>query len=305
MIRIILLIGFLGAGKTTLLTSLIESFKDRRIGIVVNEFGEINIDAKFLKKEGIEIAELTNGSIFCACIKDKFVESLIELSHTPFEYLFIEASGFADPANMGEIMDGISPKTKHKYEIAASVCVVDACRFIELSDILPALENQVAYADAVLINKSDLVSEERLSEVEEAVLKINPSASVYKTSYCKIDMQEVIAGVSVLEKESAASMNTWDTRPATYIARTSESIDSGDLHGFLAAVAPDSYRIKGFAFTEKGAVQVSCVGTSINVTPWDHPIDGTEIVIISAVGLKIMSVILKASKEHVQGKLKI
>ena len=102
MIQIVLLSGFLGAGKTTLMQRLLDTYKDHKIGVIINEFGEINIDAKLVSREGIDIAELSNGSIFCACIKDKFVDGLIAMSKTDIEYLFIEASGLADPSNMGE-----------------------------------------------------------------------------------------------------------------------------------------------------------------------------------------------------------
>ncbi|MCL2337534.1 MAG: GTP-binding protein, partial [Firmicutes bacterium] len=173
MTRVILLIGFLGAGKTTLLTSLLESYSDHKIGVVVNEFGEVNVDAKLIKKDGIEMAELSNGSVFCACIKDKFVDSLIELSLRGLEYLFIEASGLADPANMGEILAGIAHKTLSEYVLEGAICVVDACTFVELSELLPALENQVAYANAVIINKIDLASEEDIRDTEQAILSMN------------------------------------------------------------------------------------------------------------------------------------
>ena len=86
---------------------LLDAYSDRKIGVIINEFGEINIDAKLVSRDGIEMAELSNGSIFCACIKDKFVDGLIAMSRTDIEYLFIEASGLADPSNMGEIVEGI------------------------------------------------------------------------------------------------------------------------------------------------------------------------------------------------------
>ena len=70
MIQIVLLSGFLGAGKTTLMQRLLDTYKDNKIGVIINEFGEINIDAKLVERDGIDIAELSNGSIFCACIKD-------------------------------------------------------------------------------------------------------------------------------------------------------------------------------------------------------------------------------------------
>ena len=98
MIKLILLTGFLGTGKTTLLKQLLSEFKDEKIGVIVNEFGQINIDGTLVEKEGVKMTELTNGSIFCACIKDNFVNSLIALSKEDISYFFIEASGLADPA---------------------------------------------------------------------------------------------------------------------------------------------------------------------------------------------------------------
>jgi G3E family GTPase len=305
MTKVVLLIGFLGAGKTTLLTSLLESYSEHKIGVVVNEFGEVNVDAKLIKTDGIEMAELSNGSVFCACIKDKFVDSLIELSLRALEYLFIEASGLADPANMGEILAGIAHKTLSEYVLEGAICVVDACSFVELSELLPSLENQVAYANAVIINKIDLASQEDIRDTEQAILSINPKVVIYKTSYCKVDVKEVIAGFTSIEKASSESTNTWDSRPGVMIVRATEKVPHEALEAFLQQIAPDSYRIKGFALTEQGTVQVSCVGKVINITPWHEPIDGTEIVVISAVGMKIMSLVIAASKAHTQGKFKV
>ena len=87
MIQIVLLSGFLGAGKTTLMQRLLSSYEDHKIGVIINEFGEINIDARLVNRDGIEMAELSNGSIFCACIKDKFVDGLVAMSKKDIEYL--------------------------------------------------------------------------------------------------------------------------------------------------------------------------------------------------------------------------
>ncbi len=86
--------------------SILSEFSDARAGVIVNEFGEVNIDARLIEKDGIQMAELSNGSIFCACIKDKFVDSLIEMSYKDMDYIFIEASGLADPANMEQSWTG-------------------------------------------------------------------------------------------------------------------------------------------------------------------------------------------------------
>ena len=80
MIKLIMLTGFLGSGKTTLLQKLIDEYAGSRTGILINEFGAVSVDSDIIRRDGLQMTELSNGSIFCACIKDKFVDALIELS---------------------------------------------------------------------------------------------------------------------------------------------------------------------------------------------------------------------------------
>ena len=179
MIQIVLLSGFLGAGKTTLMQRLLDTYKDNKIGVIINEFGEINIDAKLVERDGIDIAELSNGSIFCACIKDKFVDGLIEMSKMNIDYLFIEASGLADPSNMGDIVDGIKKDTNDNYLIKGNICVADSCNFLELVEVLPALERQVRHANAVIVNKMDLIDDETFKEIAEKIAEITTTDKIF------------------------------------------------------------------------------------------------------------------------------
>lgn len=305
MAKIILLTGFLGAGKTTLLQSLIDSYKERKIGLIVNEFGEVNVDAQLVQKDGIEMAELSNGSIFCACIKDKFVDSLIELSERDLEYLFIEASGLADPANMGQILDGISHKISRPYALSGNICIVDALNFIDLVDLLPALERQVEYANAIVINKADLADRETIEEVTAKIREINGDAKVYVTSYCKIEIQDVIDGFADVTKESRETTNTYESRPNAFVLRAELPLSYDGLQAFLEKIAPQSYRIKGFVKTDRGDVEVSAVRENIQLHNWDKGIEATELVAISSVGIKLLSAIMAASKEFLDGGLKL
>ena len=109
MIKLVMLTGFLGSGKTTLLQKLIDEYADRKIGVLINEFGAVSVDSEIIDDKGVQMTELSNGSIFCACLKDQFVDALVKLSGRDLEYLFIEASGLADPANMVELLKGIEP----------------------------------------------------------------------------------------------------------------------------------------------------------------------------------------------------
>jgi len=136
MIRLIMLTGFLGSGKTTLLNKLIDEYAGCKIGVLINEFGAVSVDSELVRRDGLEMTELSNGSIFCACIKDKFVEALVEISSRDLEYLFIEASGLADPANMEDILKGLDGHLVNKYDYVHSVCSVDGTSFMDLKDVL-------------------------------------------------------------------------------------------------------------------------------------------------------------------------
>lgn len=305
MANIILLTGFLGAGKTTLLQALIDSYKEKKIGLVVNEFGEVNVDAQLVRKDGVEMAELSNGSIFCACIKDKFVDSLIKLSERDLEYLFIEASGLADPANMGQLLDGIRHKLASPYVLSGNICIVDALHFPDLVELLPALERQVEYANAIVINKADLADPETIREVTAKIREINGDAKVYVTSYCKIDIQDVAGGFAESAKESKETTNTYESRPNAFVLRAGGPVSYDGIQAFLEKIAPQCYRIKGFVKTDRGDIEVSAVMEGIQMHKWDQEIETTELVAISSVGIKLLSTLVAASKEFLDGGLKL
>lgn len=305
MIQIYLLTGFLGAGKTTLLQTLLRSYEGRKIGVIVNEFGEINVDARLIESNGVEMAELSNGSIFCACIKDKFVESLVELSRRDLEFLFIEASGLADPANMAQILDGIKPYTTNEYLLRGSICVVDGNNFLDLLDLLPALENQVAYANAVIINKADLIDEVRVNDIKQAIQKINSGVSFFVTTYCNIDIRQITDNFTVSLKKSVESTNTYESRPKSFVLTANEQIPFEGLSDFIKEVVSESYRIKGFADTDKGPMEISTVSNEIQIRPWKEHLAETEIVVISSTGIKMLSRLLSESQKYLEGRLKL
>ena len=114
------------------------------------------------------------------------------MSSRDLELLFIEASGLADPANMSQILDGIRPYTTNGYQLGGAICIVDGKNFLDMVEILPALENQVAYANAIILNKADMINAEKESEIKRFINKINSGVRVYVTAYCKVDIREII-----------------------------------------------------------------------------------------------------------------
>lgn len=306
MIQIVLVTGFLGAGKTTLMQLMLEAESDKKVGVIVNEFGKINIDARLIEKDGIKMSELSNGSIFCACIKDKFVDSLIEMSKRDLDYLFIEASGMADPSNMQQILEGIKHKTGTDYLLKGSACVVDGEHFVDMVDMIPALERQVKYAGAVIINKADLISPEEVEEIREKIKEINDNVDTFLASYCKVNPTELMNSFSLVLMMGEDTTNTYESRPGCFVVKAEEPIAYEQLQNFIKAIAKDTYRIKGFAATDKGDFEISAVVENLQISSWEKPLNGeSEIVVISAVGIKMMSLITGASKQYVDGKLVI
>ena len=304
--QLILLTGFLGAGKTTLLQLVMESLSKHKIGVIINEFGDVNVDGQLVARDGVQMAELTNGSIFCACIKDKFVDSLIDMSHRDLEFVIIEATGLADPANMNSILEGITHKVKQPYDYRGSVCVVDAENFMGLYDLLPAIRAQLEFCGAVIINKADLIDETQLKEIIEKLEVVNPRITPYVTSYCRIDITELMNHIDPsLAKLSdpRESTNTVISRPATFIVKGDQSIPYEELKRFAKTLSPQAYRIKGFALTDRGNIEISCVGNQVELLNWEQPISKTDIVVISAVGFKMMSLIISAIGERLKGLL--
>lgn len=305
MTQLVLLTGFLGAGKTTMMQRLLTSYSGKKVGVIINEFGEVNVDARLIKKDGIEMAELSNGSIFCACIKDKFVDGLIEMSCRNLDYLFIEASGLADPANMTNILDGISHKLLNPYEYKGSICIVDGESFAGLYELLPAITAQIEFCSAVVINKSDLIDEQQLKEIMDITEELNPMAVSYVTTYCQVNVAEIVEEMQQNHADARDSSNRPESRPPVFILKGLDTIPYDKLTAFLEALAPHAYRIKGFADTDCGMKEISIVGTNMHISDWDNPDEATEIVVISAEGFKMMSIITGNIAEYVKGFIRI
>jgi len=297
MISLILLSGFLGAGKTTLMTSIINNFANQKIGIIVNEFGEAGVDDVLLARYGIKMKLLNNGSIFCACLKDSFLQSLIDMSGKDISYLFIEPSGLADPSEMTKILDAISHKLHTAYNYRGVVSVVDAETFPQLSRILPALTRQVEYSCTAIINKADLVDAAQLKQVSDLVTEINPSCEIIVTSHCQVDIRGIVEKLSVVNRQAQDSTNTPESRPFSIVLKATGNTSIDDARNFIQTVMPNAYRIKGFLPISDGIITISAVGSVINIEPWTKEAPTMGLVVISAIGIGIISKITVALPE--------
>src|SRR5262252_4508827 len=191
-IPVTVLTGYLGAGKTTLLNRILSEPHGKKFAVIVNEFGEIGIDNDLVVNADEEVFEMNNGCICCTVRGDlvRIIDGLMRRKGK-FDAIIVETTGLADPAPVAQTFfmdDNVGRKAK----LDAVVTVADAKWLQDRLKDAPEAKNQIAFADVILLNKTDLVEPDALSEVEARIRGINPYAKVHKTERCRIALPEVV-----------------------------------------------------------------------------------------------------------------
>jgi G3E family GTPase len=191
-IPVTVLTGYLGAGKTTLLNRILSEPHGKKYAVIVNEFGEIGIDNDLVVGADEEVFEMNNGCICCTVRGDliRILDGLMRRNGN-FDAIIVETTGVADPAPVAQTFfmdETVGRRTK----LDAVVTVADAKWLNERLKDAPEAKNQIAFADVILINKTDLVSSEQLSEVEARIRGINPYAKLHRTERAKIPLDAVL-----------------------------------------------------------------------------------------------------------------
>ncbi|HRK24006.1 MAG TPA: GTP-binding protein [Beijerinckiaceae bacterium] len=191
-IPVTVLTGYLGAGKTTLLNRILTENHGRRYAVIVNEFGEVGIDNELVVGADEEVFEMNNGCICCTVRGDliRIVEGLMK-RRGKFDAIIIETTGLADPAPVAQTFF-VDQDVQAKARLDAIVTVADAKWLSTRLKDAPEAKSQIAFADVILVNKTDLVSEAELLEVEARIRAINPYARLIRTLKCQIPLSEVL-----------------------------------------------------------------------------------------------------------------
>jgi G3E family GTPase len=191
-IPVTVLTGYLGAGKTTLLNRILSEPHGKKFAVIVNEFGEIGIDNDLVVGADEEIFEMNNGCICCTVRGDliRIIEGLMKRKGK-FDAIIVETTGLADPAPVAQTFF-VDADVQEAAKLDAVVTVADAKWLSERLKDAPEAKNQVAFADVILLNKSDLVSPEELREVEARIRAINPYAKLHKTVNCDVPLDAVL-----------------------------------------------------------------------------------------------------------------
>ena len=191
MIEVILLTGFLGSGKTTFLNEMLPVLarKYQRTAVVMNEFGSVGIDGRLVGDHPTNLVELQNGSIFCVCIRDNFLAAMEELAetHKP-EMVVIEATGVADPFEMGDFL--AYPEPEGAYRLFGTITIVDAVNFPKVIQTMRAARAQAQAADVFVITKTDLVEAGQLTRLREMLAALNPDAVQLTAPYGRLGPAE-------------------------------------------------------------------------------------------------------------------
>ena len=191
-IPVTVLTGYLGAGKTTLLNRILSENHGKKYAVIVNEFGEIGIDNDLIIGADEEVFEMNNGCVCCTVRGDlvRILDGLMKRKGK-FDVIIVETTGLADPAPVAQTFF-VDEDVQAHARLDAVVTVADAKWLADRLKDAPEAKNQIAFADVIVLNKTDLVSKAELAEVEARIRGINPYAKLHRTERCAVKLSDVL-----------------------------------------------------------------------------------------------------------------
>jgi G3E family GTPase len=309
-VPITILTGFLGAGKTTLLNRILTGNHGLRVGVLVNDFGSINIDAELVVGVDGNMMSLANGCVCCQ-IRDDLIDSVVALLERPetIEYILLEASGVADPA--GIFMTFSDSNLRDRIRLDSVICVVDADQVFAHPEYPPLRElklRQVGFADMLILNKVDLAGPEQVGKVRAWLDDHFGRLRIVETNFCEVPYEILLgvgrfdparAGVNLYAvKESCTDPACHDDNHghdhskvfSTWSYESDQPLALDALREKLRKLPGSIYRAKGFIYTtdapQRRAV-LHVVGRRVDVSlqdEWGQRSPRTQIVAIGAAG---------------------
>lgn len=253
-VPVVLITGYLGSGKTTLMQQLL-SQEQRKVALIVNDMGSINIDASLLSKTGnkvaqVELVELQNGCI-CCTLRDEFMEEIERLAEdTELEAIFVEASGISEPSSIAGAFVTYEETTDTRVYLKTVVSVVDVDRIYreflyslededeaDEGDVINFIMDQIEFCNVMLLNKTDLLTEQQLLEVKEALRNLQKEAEMIPCVQGKVELALLLDREDFEFEECLASSS---------VQQALNGCEPGDENACV-----DEYGISSFVFEEQ------------------------------------------------------
>lgn len=290
-----LITGFLGAGKSTFLKKFIKLFEGKKLQLIINEFGAEDVDGVLLSSLGIELEEITGGSVFCSCRIDQFEKALSTFVEEDTDVVIVEASGLSDPTGVRNLLYESERFPHILYK--GSICLVDAVRFPKVYAKSRTCVKQIAAADLALINKIDRAKPEELEKTRQLVKDHRPDLTIYETAYGETN-EDILDALSKAKTDIDSVMPlTADITTKKLAVKIKAGIPKEILERFLKLFVETTFRVKGFVETDEGLCLVSCVGNLISIEKYgaDVPDDSIGIlVILSGAGMPVTKTLKEA-----------
>ena len=232
-VPVLLLTGYLGSGKTTLLNRILTNTKGIRFAVIVNDIGEVNIDASLIQQGGVvsqqddSLVALQNGCICCSLKMDLIAQLHDLVAQKAYDYIVIEASGICEPAPIAQTIcsypEMVPQFAMDGVPVLDCICaVVDALRLRDEFDGGLALEHhipkeedlaalvteQIEFCNVILLNKASEVSEEELTRIESIIRAIQPTAPIIETNYCDVDLEKLLK-TNLFDFDRTATSAAW------------------------------------------------------------------------------------------------
>ncbi len=243
---VVIITGYLGAGKTTFLRKIISSVK-KKFAILMNEFGEIGIDGKILAGKNVKISELSGGCVCCSLTGELTLAiKEIQKKYAP-EIIFIETTGVAEPDSIVGTLEGLADKVK----IDSVITIADAdalARFPALGHIGRV---QIEMADAILLNKVDLVDESKADDIAINIRDINSKAALFRTIGCDVDIN-LLLGTYSQNKKIEKHKSSEHIVESYFAYTTSKKFSLNKFKKLSQNLDSQIFRAKGFLKTDRG-----------------------------------------------------